>query len=101
MSYRVLIFDLHETVITLQQPYESVYQSVVKNWFGVDIPASRIQQQRHRVWTKIGSSNIINESKLLTHDTAISEWWAQYHADIVCSLLPFYTSPQKLDSMLR
>lgn len=81
LKNKVLIFDLHETIINLRRPYPVLYQDFIQKFFGYDVDLKLIEKVLMNYKFEFDSEKLIN-------DHIIAEKWSLYHCQIVKQLLP-------------
>lgn len=91
MKYKVLIFDLHETVLYSNGNYFLIFQKLVKKYLAKSIKKDEFDKARKLVWDNIGDSKIIFDSLKLVSDQKIEYWWACFHAEVLRNIFPDIT----------
>ncbi len=87
MKYKIIFFDLHETLIKCRLSYEESYRNIALSC-GIDLGRFDVKRKANEVWHGIGEDQIAQESVGLNNEEKICQWWSNYHLKVIKNVLP-------------
>lgn len=82
LAYSTILFDFHETLVTLNCDYGYFYSNVAKK-HGANLDAKKIKLAFKQVWKNRSEYNILNDHLLPTSQRLIERWWIEYHKELI------------------